>query len=325
MAASSAERSIQEDEVQKLLRKRIEHETIEGRRPGSELMMKKSGFVKKLERAGFQEHNSDDLCGLNSLMYIGLPFTNLGKNKLRKRKQLREGTQSMLPRVGGLYDLNLYAVELQQRSLAGDVHPPLARRVMDRTKGFCAAEDLKPEDNAQDRRESSIGRQLTQQLPSLTAMSAKSRDSRGRSRSPSIQQERQISNKSVSALADSLKSQGSAIKRKGFSRSWVDLVVALSFYPTDWLARLAANDFLSDPGLMPGMYIEWAAAVKNLADSGQLSTAGDASQSRRWHAWNSRHQASLTGPAPLPSRHLTTVTPQASHRWPLTCSEPRGE
>ena len=45
----------------------------------------------------------------------------------------------------------------------------------------------------------------------------------------------------------------------------------LSFFPVDRIAMLAANDFLTNPTLMVCTYLEWAAAMKALGLSGQLS------------------------------------------------------
>ena len=59
-----------------------------------------------------------------------------------------------------------------------------------------------------------------------------------------------------------MSNQATAEKVVGFNRTWVDVVVALSFFPVDWLSRLAVNDFLSDPILMPALYLEWASAIK---------------------------------------------------------------
>ena len=61
--------------------------------------------------------------------------------------------------------------------------------------------------------------------------------------------------------------------RNGFNQRWVDVAVALCFFPVDWIARLAANDFLDSPNLMAGSYLEWSAAVRALSNSGQLSAS----------------------------------------------------
>ena len=49
------------------------------------------------------------------------------------------------------------------------------------------------------------------------------------------------------------------------------MATGLSFFPVDRIAMLAANDFLTNPTLMICTYLEWAAAMKALARSGQLS------------------------------------------------------
>ena len=66
----------------------------------------------------------------------------------------------------------------------------------------------------------------------------------------------------ASAAGASASKAAPATKVVGFNRAWVDVVVALSFFPVDWLSRLAVNDFLSNPQLMPALYLEWASAIQ---------------------------------------------------------------
>ena len=62
---------------------------------------------------------------------------------------------------------------------------------------------------------------------------------------------------------------------RGFNRKFIELVIGMSFFQHDRLARIAANDFLINPSLMVPCYLEWAAACEHLAKSGVLNASAN--------------------------------------------------
>eukprot|EP00966_Prymnesium_polylepis_P140549 3246142-Prymnesium_polylepis.1 len=63
---------------------------------------------------------------------------------------------------------------------------------------------------------------------------------------------------------------------RGFNKKWIELVIGMSFFQNDRLARIAANDFLLNPCLMVPCYLEWAAACEHLAASRVLNASANA-------------------------------------------------
>ena len=248
---------LSEDAIQALLDDRIQLEREESADPDSEFSQKKQIFAKKLDRAGYAEQlaHIDEMSSLDSLMYLGLPFTNVGKLRMRRRRRTRALMPGVkLPRVTGLYELNLFAVELEQRYRSAQ-----------------ATEERRARTSSEAPAKKVAGRDMLKRANSFVSM-AKHVESveHDRHTGSSVSEADREHDEAESAAANGSKS----IKRRGFSKMWVDLVIAVSFFPVDWLARLAANDFLSDPGLMTAAYLEWSAALEELAVSGQLSTAG---------------------------------------------------
>ena len=247
-----------EEKIRSLLEMAIKCDTSTRTQVNSDRTQRDSIIKKKLFKAGY-EYEVDRLLDLTSLM-TPLTFRNYSAIMLRGRRTGRIIRPALkLPRVEGKFDLNVYFADrtLRTREAMTENKSKLLPKT---TPGSSPASRRAHSRSTNSSRDDwNLKRQAT-----AHALDAQSNDDDAGALDEEL--ERKL------ALADSfvLPELGRE-KQVGFTRKFIAMSTGLSFFPIDQISMLAVNDFLRSPVLMISCYLEWASAMKRLAQSGNLS------------------------------------------------------
>ena len=241
---------------------------------------------KKLMKFGY-EHDVEKLLSLTSLMTLMTYGNRAAHDLLARRNNRILRPWLMMPRVASAYDLNSYVGE---RMLRNRENQTREKRSLLRKKLIDSEHNADPQPHVEaesfnSTRPSAIPEHSLQKNAKRVLSRGDGRLERGATKkslqeviasagSPEdheamlweIEKQGQLARDDALVLPET-----SHNRTQGFTFRFVQTVNGLSGFPTVRIANLAATDFLREPKLMVGCYLELGAAMGKLARSGVLS------------------------------------------------------
>ena len=216
---------------------------------------------RRIAKAGY-DLDMDTLVRVDSLVVEhSVCFFNKDDMLLKRRRKMRErGVQ--LPTVTGRYTANMYCIEANEKIKRGlqsrgslkndDGQGDFCRRPMFFVKFESGDERNYPMDTADSvlRPQTSNGGRLQVNTQVVHT---------------------KLGPGEIQKITEQHHRASRLNRRVGFTKEFQDLVIGISYFTVDSIARLAANDFVRNPTLMIIVYMEWSSAAETLAKSGQLS------------------------------------------------------